>query len=185
MKSRLLLTAMLIALSSALHAQKVSVSTNLLGYAALGTMNVEASYAVSRHWSVVAGLKYNPFTFRKGDPDAQFQCRQQSYSIGVRMWPWHIWTGWWFASKLRYQEYNVGGIFGDETQEGDRIGAGIYSGYTYMVSPHFNVEFGVGLWAGVDFYRTYDCPMCGLTVDSGRRGFLLPDDMMISLVYVF
>ena len=90
MKSRLLFTAMLIALSSALHAQKVSVSTNLLGYAALGTMNVEASYAVSRHWSVVAGLKYNPFTFRKGDPDAQFQGRQQSYSIGVRMWPWHI-----------------------------------------------------------------------------------------------
>ena len=65
------------------------------------------------------------------------------------------------------------------------MGAGLYTGYTYMLSSHFNVEFGVGLWGGIDHYRVYSCPRCGLTVDQGKTGFILPDDIMISFVYVF
>ena len=103
-------------------AQTLSVSTDLLGYARLGTMNLDASYAISRRWSLVAGVRYNPFTFHKGDPQRQFQSRQQSYSVGMRLWPWHTWSGWWFAGKLRYQEYNRGGIISDKTEEGDRFG---------------------------------------------------------------
>ena len=168
-----------------LHAQKMSVSSNLLGYAALGTINVEASYSLSRRWSLTAGTVYNPFTFRKGDPDRQFQMRQQSYSLGARLWPWHTLSGWWFASKLRYQEYNVGGIVSKATQEGDRAGMGLYAGYTYMLSGHFNLEFGAGVWAGVDLYRRYSCTTCGVTIGSGTKPFVLPDDLAVSVVYVF
>ena len=92
-------------------AQTFSVSTDILGYARLGTMSIDASYAVARRWSLVAGARYNPFTFRKGDPDRQFQNRQQSYAVGMRLWPWHAWSGWWFAGKLRYQEYNIQGHY--------------------------------------------------------------------------
>lgn len=166
-------------------AQTLSVSTDLLGYARLGTMNLDASYAISRRWSLVAGVRYNPFTFHKGDPQRQFQSRQQSYSVGMRLWPWHTWSGWWFAGKLRYQEYNRGGIISDKTEEGDRFGAGVYAGYTHMLSPHFNLEFGAGLWTGVSAYRQYSCPVCGLTMSSGNKFFLLPDDVMISIAYVF
>ena len=186
MKKMLSLAAGLLLLSALpSFAQKASVSTNLLDYACLGTFNIEASYTLSRHWSLTAGVKYNPFTFRKGDRDRQFQYRQQSYALGVRMWPWHSLSGWWFASKLRYQEYNHGGLMSRETYEGDRAGAGLYAGYTYMLSRHFNVEFGVGLWGGHDWYRKYSCPVCGLTVKDGRRWFILPDDVMISFAYVF
>lgn len=181
---RILVSVLILSATHTAYAQKFSVSTDLLGYAKLGTMNVEASYAVDRKWSLVAGARYNPFTFRKGDPK-QFQYRQQSYSVGMRLWPWHIWSGWWFAGKLRYQEYNQGGIISLKTEEGDRFGAGFYSGYTHMLSSHFNLELGVGLWTGVDKFREYSCPACGQTVDSGHRFFLLPDDVMISLVYVF
>lgn len=166
-------------------AQTFSVSTDLLGYARLGTMSVDASYAVARRWSLVAGARYNPFTFRKGDPERQFQNRQQSYSVGMRVWPWHIWSGWWFAGKLRYQEYNRGGIISRKTEEGDRFGAGLYAGYTHMLSSHLNLEFGMGLWSGVSVYRQYSCPVCGLTLSSGNKFFLLPDDFIISLAYVF
>ena len=172
-------------LPSVLYAQKVSVSTNLLGYAELGTLNADVSYAFSRHWNITAGVRYNPFTFRNGDSQHQFQHRQLSYSAGIRMWPWHIWSGWWFASKLRYQEYNSGGILDSRTREGDRFGLGLYSGYTYMISQHFNIEFGLGLWGGVDMYRLYSCQTCGYVLDSGNKEFLLPDDIMVSLVYVF
>ena len=166
-------------------AQKFSISTDVLDYACLGTLNADVSYAFARKWSLVAGARYNPFTFRKNDPQRQFQLRQQSYALGARFWPWHIWSGWWFAGKLRWQEYNYGGVISRRTTEGDRFGAGMYAGYTHMISPHFNVEFGLGLWAGSDVYSTYSCQTCGLTLDRGKRFFVLPDDVMISFAYVF
>lgn len=168
-----------------MRAQKFSLSVNLLECASLGTMNLDASYAVGRHWSVTAGARYNPFTYHKGEPGRQFQARQQSYAVGVRAWPWHIMSGWWFAGKGRWQEYNVGGILGPETREGDRFGGSLSAGYALMLSPHLNLEFGLGVWAGVDVYKVYSCPLCGLTVDSGNKFFVLPDDIMISLAYVF
>ena len=166
-------------------AQKFSVSTDVLGYADLCTFNVEGSYALSRHWSLVAGARYNPFTFRKGDPEKQFQNRQQSYSAGVRYWPWHVWSGWWFATKLRYQEYNTGGILSRTTKEGDRLGGGIYGGYTHMLTPHLNIEFGVGLWGGYESETRYSCPLCGRLLTFEKGLFIRPDDISISLVYVF
>ncbi len=175
----------MILLCNKASAQKFSVGTDLLGYARLGTFNIEASYALDRHWSLLAGARYNPFTFRKGDPQRQFQARQQSYSVGIRMWPWHTWSGWWFAGKFRYQEYNEGGMISRRTEEGDRFGAGLYSGYTYMLNAHLNLELGFGLWAGMSSYKVYSCPVCGLTSEAGRKFFLLPDDLIISLVYVF
>ena len=179
------LAALLLLLSEPLSAGKFSLSTDLLGYAALGTLNLDGSYAVSRRWSLTAGARYNPFTFRKADPARQFQFRQQSYALGARMWPWHTGSGWWFAGKMRYQEYNRGGLFLNDTREGDRFGAGIYAGYTHMLTAHLNLEFGLGLWAGMDVYRKYSCPKCGTVTSSGKAGFILPDDAMISIAYVF
>ena len=73
----LLVTLVLLLAVPMLHAQKVSVSTNVLGYAALGTMNAEVSYSLARRWSLTAGAVYNPFTYRKRDSERQFQIRQQ------------------------------------------------------------------------------------------------------------
>ena len=166
-------------------ARKFSVSTNVLGYLYLGTLNMEASYGLSRHWSLNAGAKFNPFTFRLDGKDTQMQSRQQSYELGVRMWPWHVYSGWWVAAKAKYQEYNTGGIFSRKTEEGDGFGIGFSAGYSYMVHPHLNLEFGLGLWSGIKKYAVYDCPSCGLTTDSGTKGFILPNELLLSLVYVF
>ena len=186
---RCIVTAMLLLLCPSiwlgLRANRFGVSTNLLDYARLGTLNVDASYAASRHWSVVAGVRYNPFTFNEGDPQKQFQYRQQSYFFGARWWLWHTWSGWWLSGKARYQEYNVGGLAGPETEEGDRIGAGLYVGYTHMLTPHLNMEFGLGFWGGKTWFTSYSCPVCGDMTDSGQKYFVHPDDLMISIVYVF
>lgn len=182
---KILVASALMLAGNSVYAQKFSVSTDLLGYARLCTFNVDASYAIARRWSLTAGARYNPFTFNAGDPEKQFQYRQQTYSVGMRLWPWHIWSGWWFTGKLRYQEYSTGGIISRTTEEGDRFGAGLYSGYTHMLTPHLNLEFGVGFWSGLAVYRKYSCPVCGLTIEDGRKFFLLPDDFMVSVVYVF
>ncbi len=188
MKNRLALILMGIILlcGTECRAQRFSISTNLLDYVALGTMNIEGACSVTRRLSITLGARCNPFTFRSSDPEKQVQMRQQSYSLGVRVWPWHTWSGWWFAGKGRYQEYNFGGLMRNpETREGDRFGVGLYAGYTHMLGPHFNIEFGLGLWGGADIYRKYSCQVCGVTVDEGTKGFILPDDVVISLVYVF
>lgn len=166
-------------------AQKFSVSTDLLGYAFFCTMNAEISYSVSQKWSITAAARSNPFTFRSAQPERQFQFRQQSYALGARLWPWHTGSGWWFAGKLRYQEYNNGGLMLKDTSEGDRFGTGLYLGYTHMLSSHVNLEFGAGLWGGLDCYRKYSCPVCGIETAAGRRVFILPDDVIVSIAYVF
>lgn len=163
--------------------QKAGISTNILEYVNMGTLNAEASYAVSRYWTVNAGARYNPFTYRMAG--RQVNNRQQSYYAGVRYWPWYAYSGWWVSGKARYQEYNAGGLVSSRTDEGDRFGLGVAAGYAYMLGKHFNLDFGVGLWSGYDLYTRYSCPSCGVTEASGGRFFVLPDDILIAVTYVF
>lgn len=103
--------------SFAAPAQRFNISTNLMEYANLGTLNLDVSYGVARNWSVGAGVRCNPFKF-ESERRGVFFNRQQSYSVGARYWLWHINTGWWFGSKLRFQEYSSGGLFSDGSEEG-------------------------------------------------------------------
>lgn len=184
MKTRLTIIIFLLLCARA-TAQNASISTNLISYVNLGTMNLETSYALAQHWSINAGMKYNPFTFPAGEDGSTKQNRQQTYALGARYWPWHIYSGWWTAAKAQYQEYNVGGFKTEETDEGERYGGGLAAGYTYMLGRHFNLEFGAGVWAGKDNYTTYACPSCGRTIDSGNRYFVMLNDVLLSLSYVF
>lgn len=183
---RIIVSAFILLLSTAkLPAQEYSVATNLLGWANMGTMNMEASYGFARRWTAVAGVRYNPFTFQHPKTKEPMRNRQQSYSLGLGFWPWHIHSGWWLSGKIRYQEYNIGGFRSPETREGDRVGASLSFGYSYMLSEHFNVGAGAGAWAGYDFFTRYTCPRCGRIIDSGKESFILPDDIILSIAYVF
>lgn len=181
---RAAVAAALLGIPASAAAQRFNISTNLLEYANLGTLNIDASVGVARNWSVGAGVRYNPFSY-SSEKRGTFYSRQQSYSVGARYWLWHINSGWWFGSKFRYQEYSSGGWLRDGAEEGDRYGVGLYAGYSYMLFPHFNMEFGLGMWGGGAAYRRFSCPVCGVTEAEGSRMFLLPDDVLISLVYVF
>ncbi len=186
MRKTILITIALLlqALPHCAEAQEFSVSTNLADYADLGTLNLEASYGIARHWSLVAGVKYNPFTFNP-DSDDTAQKRQRSVSGGARFWPWHIFSGWWLYGAVRYQEYNEGGLSSPLTSEGDRFGGSLGIGYTYMLSPKLNIDIGAGVWSGYDIYKTYSCPTCGRKIDEGRKYFILPSDIMLALSYIF
>lgn len=182
---RLLLTLSLLALCLSARAQQWAVQTNLMDYANYGTLNIEGGVALSQHWSANAVAKLNPFHFKwKGEP---LNARQQVLGAGVRYWPWHVYSGWWAGTRLQFQEYNRSNIKIKErpTDEGDRLGIGLSGGYSYMLNPHLNVDVGIGVWGGWDRYTTYSCPVCGLVKDKGQRGFILPNDLLLALVYVF
>lgn len=176
---------LMLSLQAASRAQNVSISTDLVSYLNFATMNVEASYPISRCWSVNAGVRYNPFTFDLGEGKEDARNKQKTFAAGVRFWPWHVFSGWWLAGKLQYQEYNHGGIVSRKTTEGDRYGFGVSGGYAYMLGKHLNLEFGLGVWGGFDKYAVYSCPVCGLTESSGQKFFFLPSEVLVALSYVF
>lgn len=180
---RLLIIFLLFSFVLPSQSQELALSTNFVDYANFGTLNLEASYGVSKNWSISAGTKYNPFNYRvKGEV---VQNRQRSFSAGVRYWPWHIYSGWWFSAQVRYQEYNNGGIKSPQTTEGDRFGAVLGTGYSYMLAPYLNLELGLAFWSGYDIYTGYACQSCGKKIQEGEKYFILPSDILLGLTFIF
>ena len=99
---------------------RLALSQNLADYLFLGTLNADLQYSVHRAWTLQAGAKYNNWTWRHR-MDTQFESRQQCYYVGARWWPWYTYSGWWLGGRLQYREYNRGGLFSQETEEGDAI----------------------------------------------------------------
>ena len=172
---RILLLILLLGTPLSLTAQRFSLGTNGVDWLSLGTINLEASAAVSQKYSIHVGAELNPWTFRAGDPDKQLQMRHNSYWGGLRIWPWHVYSGWWMGADLRYSVYNGGGILKRECEEGDAYGAGLWGGYSIMLSEMWNLDLGMGFWGGYKKYTRYACPLCGVIVDQGEKAFILPD----------
>ena len=167
------------------EAQDFSIATNLVDYVSLGTLNAEVSAATGRHISLHAAARVNPWTFHKGDPAKQMQNRHQTYSLGMRFWPWHIYSGWWISADVQYQEYNRGGIISQKTEEGDAYGISPGAGYSLMLHEHLNLDFGLSFWAGQKTYITYACPSCGRITDKGSKWFVLPNELRVAIQYIF
>ena len=152
---------------------RMALSTNLVDAADGGTLNMDAELSLSRHWSVEAGVKYNPYSE---------SLRRREFSLGARFWPWYVYSGWWLSSAARYHEYSR--TQGDLT-EGDRVGLSLSSGYSWMLSKHFNLDVGWGIWGGYDRYKVFGCPTCAPIKAQGEEYFLLPDSFMLSVSYIF
>lgn len=167
-----------------LGAQRFALGTSLSDMASLGTMEMQASLSVQRYITIHAGAGLNPWTFRGGDTARQFEMRSNSYWAGVRYWPWHVYSGWWTSVEGRYMIYNFGGITSRETEEGEAYGGGLQGGYGVMLSEHWNLDLGAGLWGGYKNYRVFACPVCGIKKEEGAKGFILPSARVV-LQYIF
>lgn len=185
MKKILILMTFITLISSNASAQDWSISTNLVDYITLGTLNMEGSAATSRHITVNASARVNPWIFHKGDPAKQMQNRQQTYAAGIRYWPWHIYSGWWFSAVAQYEEYNRGGIFSQATEEGDAFGLSLGGGYSLMIHENLNIDFGLSLWGGQKTYVSYACPSCGRITDKGSKWFFIPNELRVAIQYIF
>jgi len=174
MKRILIILPLLLAAALSASAQRFSAGTNAVDWLTLGTVNAEASVAVSQKVSIHAGAELNPWTWRSGDP-GQFQTRQNSAWGGARWWPWHVYSGWWVGGDARYSVYNLGGVTSLETEEGDAFGAGAWGGYALMLGRWWNIDLGLGFWGGYTTYTRYACPRCGVRTDEGGKSFILPD----------
>ena len=183
-QKHLLLIIILLSVAPAAFAQRFSIGMNAVDLFSLGTIEGEASVAVSQHWSFHVGAELNPWTWNAGDQQKQLQSRQNSYWGGARYWPWHVYSGWWWGADARYSVYNIGGIIKRDTQEGDAWGLGAYGGYSIMLNAYWNLDLGFGVWGGVTKYTRFACPLCGTRLDEGTKGFFLPD-ARIAIQFIF
>ena len=161
-----------------------SISTNAVDWACLLTANASAQFSVARHFTLEAQARWNPWTFNKTS-EAQLQSRQRSFSLGARWRPWYTYSGWWMAARGQYKEYNYGGIGSMETEEGDAAGFVLSGGFSLQIKKWLNIDIGGGFWGGYKKYVRYACPYCGRRTDQGEKAFILPDELLISAMFIF
>lgn len=165
--------------------QQVSVGTNAADWANHGTANLSLNVSMGAHLTVGVSGRYNPWFFRSGTAD-QVNHAVRGASLDFRYWPWHIYSGWWIMLKGQALEFNYGNLYGSRfSEQGKALGGGIGAGYALMLGKHWNVDFGLSVWAGSKDFRRYDCSFCGKPVAMGRKGFILPDNVFVSFCYIF
>lgn len=167
-----------------------SISTNLFDWADLGTINLDAGFALSRHFSLQAGVKYNPWSITPSKGEySLIQNQQLSGSLGMRYWPWYVFSGWWICAKAQYCDFSETGIWRPALDTGKAVGGGLSTGYTILMTKHFNIELGAGFWGGKLLeHNLYHCPdpvHTDFPRESGPKSFIAINDVTISLQWVF
>lgn len=161
-----------------------AISTNITDYVYLVTPNIDIQFALSRHITLDAGLKYNGWSFKYGTPD-EMKNRQWTASLGARWWPWYTYSGWWVGGAAQYQEYDRGGLFYNYGESGDAFGLAVSAGYSLQVKSWLNFDFGISVWGGRTQYKKYACAYCGKLVEEGTKWFVLPNEVRLALMFVF
>ena len=183
----LILAILFIGLPVVTNAQKWAISTNALSWASLGTVNVEGAYSINQHFSLNAGVAYNPWDVFS-PTNLVMRNNQLGGFLGVKYWPWHVYSEWWIGGKVQYKQFEQVGILTSNLVKGDAIGAGLSAGYSFMISNHFNLDLGAGIWGGkIINYKEYK----GKTIDDsklkeqGSKGFVFLDNLILSIIYIF
>lgn len=142
-------------------------------WAGLGTINVEGALSVHRHVTVHAGAVANPWTFTT-PTSVELKNQQFGGFVGARYWPWHVYSEWWVGAKLQYKNIEQQGIISSSPMKGNVFGPGLSGGYTLMLSPHVNLDLGIGLWGGAL-----------VMPEQKMKPFVFIDNVVVSFVYIF
>lgn len=161
----------------------VSIGTNIVEIVNLGGMNTNVGVGISRHWSGHLWGSYNPWNWHKGD-NLHYN-KKLHLKGGARWWSWYLFSGWYVGGAIDYEIYNRKLFHKDVLQQGSSIGGCIEFGYALMLEEHLNIEFGWGIRCGVTDFRKYRNIPCGELLDRGKKGYILPDTITISLTYIF
>lgn len=188
MKNSLKVVAIILMFLSSIsvRGQKLSLEVNFADLLNYGTLNCDAEIAIQRHLSIYAGGRYNGWDFKTKDQDILVRNQQKTAFCGIKYWPWYVNSGSWFAAKSQLLGYSQTGIWRPALDEGCCLGLGLSMGYSWMLNRHFNLDVGLGLWGGRMLkHFLYCCPDCMVVRSEGPEWFLSPDDVILSLKYIF
>ncbi len=183
----IVVAVVLLCIPGVAQAQKWAVSTNVLQWASLGTINAECSYSLNQHITFNAGGVANPWD-AVSPTDVKLQNKQYGGYLGAKYWPWHVYSEWWIGAKVQYKNFEQVGILTSKLVRGEALGAGISGGYSFMLGNHFNLDLGAGVWGGSFInYQKYK----GTTrveyelMNEAKKGFFFIDNLILSIIYIF
>ena len=164
------------------------ISTNLFDWLDFATINVDASFPVSHHFTVQFGGKFNGWEFASKNIDNIWN-KQQSVSAGARYWPWGTYSKLWICSKFQYCKYSETGVWRSALEEGKAVGAGLSMGYMWRIGNHLGIDLGAGFWGGklleYNLYSSPDPTHTDSPRKSGPKNFIAINDLTISVHWLF
>lgn len=181
----ILVAVLLIAGTRTADAQKVSLSTNVVTWANLGTANLEANVSLHKNVTLFGGMKYNPWDLRTKS-QVTINNQQITGYVGAKYWPWHVYSGWWLGAKAQFQDFDQAGLLSENLVSGQALGAGLSAGYSIMIGSHVNLDLGVGAWGGRVLKYTAYKDLGGYEIDKvGARNFIFLDNVIVAFAYIF
>ena len=175
------------------HMPVVALRANLL-YGAVGqapNLGVELGFA--RKSSILVSGSYNGWN-RDGLKNDNKKMTHWIAEAEYRFWSCEMFNGHFFGVHGFYARYNVSGLklpllleSGSEKYryDGAAFGGGISYGYQLILGKSWNLEFNVGVGAGVATYDKAECFRCGDVFEkNAKKTFVAPTKLGISLVYI-
>ncbi len=145
MKKLMLLIGCCLFLVSAATAQRVGISTNLLGWAAYGTMNIGAEPALCPNLTLAVDGYYNPYTFSGGESSQMWGAQGE-----LRYWLKTKFTGHYLGAHGYHTTFDFG--MDKYRYDGTQVGAGISYGYALPIAARWRLTFSVGAgWKGTHY----------------------------------
>lgn len=170
------------------YSQEILLKSNLL-YDVTTSVNAGVEFDLGKRWTLDVSANYNPWSFSDKKWKHWFLQPEARYWLSDRF------SGHFVGLHLMGGEYNIGGIdlplniLGDNFEkeyryEGWFVGGGFAYGYSWRLSPRWNIEASLGIgYIGLD-YDKYECPECGDWISDEFESYIGLTKASVSIIYI-
>lgn len=158
-------------------AQNIGVKTNTL-YWVTTTPNVGLDFALNNKFTMELSMAYNPWTFQD-DKKMRFWLVQPE----LKYWLCERFEGHFIGLHLHAAQYFGG--FKNKRYDGYLGGGGITYGYSWILSPHWNLEAALGAGYAYLWYKESPRIPCVKCFEKKHKNYFGPTKASLSLVYIF
>ncbi len=176
-----------------LHAQRVSVKSNILSDVFLNP-NAGVGFGLAPKWTLDLSGGLNLWTLSHDRRWKHWVVRPEA-----RYWFCDRFSGHFIGMHLHGGQYNVGGIdcgfrlpgsdmrkLKDARYQGWFVGCGVAYGYAWILGRHWNVEAEIGLGYSYTRYDKFPCAQCGTRLETDKpHHYVGPTNAALNLVYLF
>ena len=182
---RLLLFGITLAwgMTSTLHAQKIVLKTNGLGWLTT-TPNLGAEILLSPDFTLDLYGSYNAWNYG-GDT----RLRHILFQPELRYWFCGSFQKHFVGAHLHAADYNIANVpffrgLKDYTYRGQLYGAGLSYGYHFPLGTRWAMEATLGLGYAYMKYKKYTCRECAELKARVTRHYIGPTKVAVNLIYV-
>lgn len=168
------------------NAQVIALKTNLL-YDASASAGLAFEAKVAPRWTLGAGVGLNLWSpVKSSDPDLDFppKWRHVLVNAEAKYWFCQVFARDFIGVNVAYSHFNIAGggypigwLYKDlenKRKQGDLVAAGVFYGWSWILSPHISIEAEAGVDVGYAWYNEFDCARCGPLLGPKNEWFVAP-----------